>query len=475
MGKHDNGTAEYLKIAAPAIIAVILFAVAVFGVFLPAYRQSLMNGKKEMIREQTRTVWNILAQLEQKERQGLMSREQAQQAAVEEIRGIRYGDENKDYFWINDMRPYMIMHPFRPDLEGRDIADFSDPNGIHLFVDFVKKVRSSNEGYVSYMWQGKDNPGNIVPKLSFVKGFAPWGWLIGTGIYLDDVQRQTTHLTRRLIYISLGILLMVSLLSALLVFQSLKAARLRKKAENDLREYQNQLENLVEERTADLRQANAKLSEEILERQKAGEVIRQQWDLLSTVVESLPYPFYVVNAADCKIILANSAAANTGHATDTTCHSLSHGSDKKCADGSDDFCPMDTVKRTGKPTIKEHAHVNGEGKTTHVEVHGYPIFDQTGEVTQLIEYMIDITDRKEVEEEKERLIAQLQKALEDIKTLQGIVPICAFCKQIRDDSGYWNQLEKYVSEHSHAEFSHAICPKCMAERYPDVAEDDDDT
>ncbi len=340
-------------------------------------------------------------------------------------------------------------------------------------LDFVKTVQSSNEGYVSYMWQWKDNPDNIVPKLSFVKAFAPWGWIIGTGIYLDDVQRQTTHLTRRLIYISLGILLMVSLLSALLVFQSLKAARLRKKAENDLREYQNQLENLVEERTADLRQANAKLSEEILERQKAGEVIRQQRDLLSTVVESLPYPFYVVNAADCKIILANSAAAITGHATDTTCHSLSHGSDKKCADGSDDFCPMDTVKRTGKPTIKEHAHVNGEGKTTHVEVHGYPIFDQTGEVTQLIEYMIDITDRKEVEEEKERLIAQLQKALEDIKTLQGIVPICAFCKQIRDDSGYWNQLEKYVSEHSHAEFSHAICPKCMAERYPDVAEDDD--
>ena len=134
---------------------------------------------------------------------------------------------------------------------------------------------------------------------------------------------------------------------------------------------------------------------------------------------------------------------------------------------------MDTVKLTGQPTIKEHTHVNGDAKTTYVEVHAYPIFDQTGEVSQLIEYLIDITDRKEVEAEKERLITQLQAALVDIKTLQGIVPICAFCKQIRDDSGYWNQLEKYVSEHSHAEFSHAICPKCMAERYPDA--DDDDT
>jgi PAS domain-containing protein len=473
MGKHDNGTAEYLKIVAPAIIAVILFVVAAFGVFLPTYRQSLMNGKKGMIQELTRTIWNILAELEQKERDGVMTRDQAQQAAVELVRGIRYGAENKDYFWINDMRPYMIMHPFRPDLEGHDIADFSDPDDVHLFMEFVKTVKSSHEGYVSYMWQWKDNPDNTVPKLSFVKGFAPWGWIIGTGIYLEDVREETALLTRRLTIASLGILVLVSLMSGLLVFQSLRAARLRQKAEKELLDYQNQLENLVDTRTADLQQANAKLAKEILERQKAGEVIRQQRDLLSTVVESLPYPFYVVNAADCKIVLANSAAANTGHATDTTCHARSHGSDKKCTDGSDDFCPMDTVKLTGQPTIKEHTHVNGDAKTTYVEVHAYPIFDQTGEVSQLIEYLIDITDRKEVEAEKERLITQLQAALVDIKTLQGIVPICAFCKQIRDDSGYWNQLEKYVSEHSHAEFSHAICPKCMAERYPDA--DDDDT
>lgn len=466
-----NRFAEYLKIVAPAVMAVILFVVVVFGIFLPTYRASLINGKKEMIRELTLTVWNILAGLERKERDGVMTSEQARLAAIEQIRGIRYGDGNKDYFWINDMRPYMIMHPYRPDLEGRDISDFSDPRGVHLFMDFVETVRNSNEGYVSYMWQWKDNPDNIVPKLSFVKGFAPWGWVIGTGIYLEDVRQEISLLTRRLILISLAILAMVSLMSALSVFQTLKAAGLRKKAEQELLDYQNQLEDLIDERTKDLQQANNKLSEEIAEREKGEKVIRQQRDMLRTVVESLPYPFYVVDTADHRIILANSATARNGQSQDAACYAVLHGHAKPCSE-SRDFCPMDTVMRTRKPMIKEHVQVDGEGNKTYVEVHAYPILNKEWEVASMIEYMIDITERKLAEEEKERLIAKLQAALEDIKTLRGIVPICAYCKKIRDDSGYWNQLEQYISEHSTAEFSHAICPKCMAERYPGADDDE---
>jgi len=82
-----------------------------------------------------------------------------------------------------------------------------------------------------------------VPKLSFVKGFAPWGWVVGTGIYLEDVREETALLTRRLTIASLGILVLVSLMSGLLVFQFLRAARLRQKAEKELLDYQNQLEN----------------------------------------------------------------------------------------------------------------------------------------------------------------------------------------------------------------------------------------
>jgi PAS domain S-box-containing protein len=82
----------------------------------------------------------------------------------------------------------------------------------------------------------------------------------------------------------------------------------------------------------------------------------------------------------------------------------------------------------------------------------------------------DITERKRVEEERERLISQLQKALSDVKKLSGLLPICASCKKIRDDKGYWNQIESYIRDHSEAEFSHSICPDCMKKLYPDFYE-----
>ncbi len=84
----------------------------------------------------------------------------------------------------------------------------------------------------------------------------------------------------------------------------------------------------------------------------------------------------------------------------------------------------------------------------------------------------EIDERRKIEQEKEKLIFELQEAIERIKTLSGIVPICMYCKQIRDDKGYWNNLEKFISEHSEAQFSHSICPKCFREKYPELNSDD---
>jgi PAS domain S-box-containing protein len=83
----------------------------------------------------------------------------------------------------------------------------------------------------------------------------------------------------------------------------------------------------------------------------------------------------------------------------------------------------------------------------------------------------DITERKKAEEEREKLISELKKALSDIKTLNGLLPICASCKKIRDDKGYWNQIELYIQSHSGAEFSHGICPDCAKKLYPEYYKD----
>jgi HAMP domain-containing protein len=82
----------------------------------------------------------------------------------------------------------------------------------------------------------------------------------------------------------------------------------------------------------------------------------------------------------------------------------------------------------------------------------------------------EVKQRIKAEEEKEKIIVELEKALDEIKTLSGIIPICMHCKEIRDDKGYWNQLEKYISEHSTAQFSHSICEKCFKKYYPEKAD-----
>lgn len=84
---------------------------------------------------------------------------------------------------------------------------------------------------------------------------------------------------------------------------------------------------------------------------------------------------------------------------------------------------------------------------------------------------LDVTVRREAEEERERLIDELQEALGQIKTLEGLLPICASCKRVRDDTGYWNQIESYIRERSDAEFTHSICPECATKLYPEYTED----
>ncbi len=87
----------------------------------------------------------------------------------------------------------------------------------------------------------------------------------------------------------------------------------------------------------------------------------------------------------------------------------------------------------------------------------------------MIEYSLDITERKNAEAERENLIHELETALREVTTLSGMLPICSSCKKVRDDQGYWKQIEEYISQRSGAQFSHGLCPDCMEQLYPEWA------
>jgi len=137
---------------------------------------------------------------------------------------------------------------------------------------------------------------------------------------------------------------------------------------------------------------------------ESEERVRSQNEFLQTVLDSLAHPFYVIDAKDRKVVMANAAAHTSRSQGDVTCHALIHGVDQPC-EMSGHTCPLVEISNTKEPVILEHIHLDRSGRAQHVEVHGFPILDQSGNLVQIIEYSLDVTERKEIEEQRQRLAA----------------------------------------------------------------------
>ncbi|MDR3557586.1 MAG: PAS domain S-box protein [Syntrophobacteraceae bacterium] len=159
---------------------------------------------------------------------------------------------------------------------------------------------------------------------------------------------------------------------------------------------------------------------DITDRKLAEEKTVQQNSFLKTVLESLSHPFYVVDARDYSVVLANRAALPQDFPHQVKCHSLFHGSEQPCS-GVEHHCPLEEIRKTGKPLVTEHIHYDHQGRARHVEVHGYPILEDTGEVSRIIEYCLDITDRKEIEEKLRKAHDELEiRVRERTEELAGV-------------------------------------------------------
>jgi len=156
---------------------------------------------------------SIIATYQKEVDSGKITKEDAQKRAFEHIGSIRYDGAN--YLWINDLGPKMIMHPIKPELNGTDLSENKDPNGKALFVEMAKVFKDKGKGFVDYAW-AKPGSTRPEPNLSYVELYQPWGWVIGTGIYIDDVTAHIREIQTG-IGISLLAILALSILLALLV------------------------------------------------------------------------------------------------------------------------------------------------------------------------------------------------------------------------------------------------------------------
>jgi methyl-accepting chemotaxis protein len=201
-----------LNFAAKALIISLVFVVplvTLIGTELWKQGRQAMQSRMDATRQHVEVAHGVLTWAHAQETAGTLTREQAQAMAKKAVAALRY--DGNEYFWINDMHPRVVMHPIKPELDGRDVGDMKDPTGLALFKAFVAQVQKEGKGFVGYQWPkpGSDKP---VDKVSYVQGFAPWGWVIGSGVYVGDLQQA--HAQR--LWISGGVVLLALLVAGYL-------------------------------------------------------------------------------------------------------------------------------------------------------------------------------------------------------------------------------------------------------------------
>jgi len=153
-------------------------------VVLIGEKNQLLLDRQEKVRNLVEVAHTTVTHFEKLAKEGTLPEAEAKKQALNAIRSMRYG--NDDYFWINDPNAVIVMHPIKPELDGKDLSEFKDKNGKRIFSEFSRTVKEQGQGFVDYVWP-KPGLAEEVPKLSFVKGTEKWGWVIGSGIYVDDV------------------------------------------------------------------------------------------------------------------------------------------------------------------------------------------------------------------------------------------------------------------------------------------------
>lgn len=163
-----------------------MWAIVLFYI-LPLMRENMYEDRRVAIRATVDIASKLIEHHHELFKNNVLTEAEAQKQALVAVSKLRYS--GNEYFWINDLHPRMLMHPIKPELDGKDLSDFKDPNGFKLFVEFAEKGKSAEgEGFVPYLWPKPGSP-NPEPKISFVRHFKPWGWIVGSGVYVDDVEK----------------------------------------------------------------------------------------------------------------------------------------------------------------------------------------------------------------------------------------------------------------------------------------------
>ena len=199
------------------VILSFLFFIILYVV--PQVNSTIDNQAENKMKNMVENAYNIADVYYIQYKDGKIDEQTAKKSAMEVIKNMRYDKNKTGYFWINDYNGVMLMHPAKPELNNTNVLNMEDTDGFKLFVAFVDIAKTKGEGTVHYKW-AKPGVTKPQPKISYVKGFESWNWIIGSGIYVDDLNKFKDDL-RNKILLAMALIILISSVLIILIIQPL--------------------------------------------------------------------------------------------------------------------------------------------------------------------------------------------------------------------------------------------------------------
>ncbi len=213
------------RVIFPPTLLLILLYVSFYLHFLPSYEEDMIKEKKEAIVALTQVTASMVDHYYQNTQSTHYSHGHAKQNAIEALRSLRYGPKGHGYFWLIDTKGHFIMHPNQTELEGRHLSEIVDKKGNAFLTPMSEVTIKKGHAFTSYTWQKNTNDPKRYPKLSYSVLYKRWDWIIGTGVYTDDIQEGITIRKKRFQHNFITILLLALILCSILIFFGIKRER----------------------------------------------------------------------------------------------------------------------------------------------------------------------------------------------------------------------------------------------------------
>lgn len=452
------------KIAGISLIVTLFFVVVVFGILLPAMERELTASRRDSLQALVESVYSLISEYELRVQTGELSLDEAKQRFLLRLKNMRF--KNHDYFWVqNNFLPYptLIMHPADPSLNGTVVKDqrfekaFALRHGVHGREEFFPRgdknllqaaaevALESGHGFISYDWPKPTATGlteEYYPKQSYVRHFKPWGWIIGTGLYFNDIQAEMSRL-RWSIILSVAVMLGLATTMTLLALRSITRpfnsllrysdevshgnldAQVTGKITGEFLQLKQSTESMVRALRTSLQEARDKADEAYQETKRskqAEQALRQSEERLQLVTEATLDGIWDLDMCTEEAYFSPGYTKMLGYDPRdfvnglATLQSLIHPEDQETMDASLMECiqgEQDTFKAVSRMRTKsgQWRWILGRGKVVSK--------DQTGMALRMVGSHVDITEARQAEEERARMQKQLLQAqkIEAVATL----------------------------------------------------------